>query len=305
MNGFPRAFAVAVSLVSVLGLVSCSKLPGGDTGCTSPDALSVTSKLIDDQIEKDVTAKSKQADGSYSVSPSAIRAAIAQLKISIDDIRTTKSDPNSTKKFCAGTAKIVFPINAVDDADKARSMASLNAVSALADTANVQRNADAFTFPIEFDVQPTDDKKSVFVESDSIGGQMDFLAEVLEFDLLKPVLQNQATVQQQALQQQTQLQQQAQQQASQAALAQATADNKLSVQTINAAWQSINADTRSQILDAERAWIAAKAANCNVQAASASTDPTDNETARLKCDTEANGARMQWLKQYMPSLDGQ
>jgi hypothetical protein len=294
-------------LVSAIGLAGCGQGIGLGTGtnCTSSDALDTTSKLITDQVEKDALQKSKQSDGSYSVSPSSIRAAISLLKISIDDIRTTKSDPNSTKKFCTGTAKVVFPLNAIDDADRARSIANLNSVSALADTANVQRNADSFSFSIDYDVQPTDDKKSVYAESDSITAQMDFLAEVVESYLLKPALANQAATQQQAQQQQAQAQQAAQQQASQAALLAATADNKLSVQTINATWGAIGADAKTQLVDAERAWIAAKVANCNVQAAAASTDPTDKETARLKCDTAANQARADWLKQYLPTVNNQ
>jgi hypothetical protein len=307
MGYVARALGAVAALTVVASLAGCGQNLGlaQETTCTSPDTFAVAAKLVSDQVEKDALAKSKQADGSYAVSPSAIRAAVALLKISIDDVRTTKADPNSTKKFCTGTMKVVFPLNAIDGADKARSMANLTTVSALADTANVQRNADAFTFSADYDVQPTDDRKSVFVESDSIAPQMDFLAEVVGAYLARPILESAAAAQQQAQQQQAQQQQLLTQQASQAALAQATADNKLSIQVINATWSSIGADNRAQLLDAERAWIAAKAADCNVQAAAASTDPTDRETARLKCDTAANQARSDALKQYMPAPDDQ
>lgn len=80
----------------------------------------------------------------------------------------------------------------------------------------------------------------------------------------------------------------------------AVADNKLSTQGITAAWNAIETSTRADILPQQRAWIKSKDANCSVEAASASLDHTEQETARLKCDTEANRSRIEWLKQYLP-----
>ncbi|MBF5090581.1 DUF1311 domain-containing protein [Novosphingobium sp. NBM11] len=86
----------------------------------------------------------------------------------------------------------------------------------------------------------------------------------------------------------------------QAAHDKAAADNKLSTQGITAAWNAIETSTRADILPQQRAWIKSKDANCSVEAASASLDQTEQETARLKCDTEANRSRIEWLKQYLP-----
>lgn len=86
----------------------------------------------------------------------------------------------------------------------------------------------------------------------------------------------------------------------QAAHDRAAADNKLSTQGITAAWSAIETSTRADILPQQRAWIKSKDANCSVEAASASLDQTEQETARLKCDTEANRSRIEWLKQYLP-----
>lgn len=80
----------------------------------------------------------------------------------------------------------------------------------------------------------------------------------------------------------------------------AVADNKLSTQGITAAWNAIETSTRTDILPRQRAWIKSKDANCSVEAASASLNQTEQETARLKCDTEANRSRIEWLKQYLP-----
>jgi len=37
-----------------------------------------------------------------------------------------------------------------------------------------------------------------------------------------------------------------------------------------------------------------------VEAAAVSLDQTEQETARLKCDAQANNQRVEWLKQYLP-----
>ncbi|WP_454798640.1 lysozyme inhibitor LprI family protein [Novosphingobium lindaniclasticum] len=81
---------------------------------------------------------------------------------------------------------------------------------------------------------------------------------------------------------------------------QALADNKLSTQAITAAWKAIETPQRADLLPQQRAWIKAKDANCSIEAASASLDPTEQDTARLNCDTAANRSRVDWLKKYLP-----
>ena len=243
----------------------------------------------------------KSADGTvFALPESSIRAGINLLTISFTDIRTTRVDPNSTKRFCTGTAKVVFPLNAIQDADTARTAAHMDTVNAIAQAAGVQRGADSFSFPIDFDVQPTDDRKNTFAESSTIDVQTGFLAELIDSYLVKPKIENQLLATQQAQQAQAQQQQALAQQASQAALDQAGAEDKLSAQTVNATWSAIDEATRNQIIDVQRAWVRSKAATCNIQAAGASIDPTDKETARLKCDTAANQERLTWLNQYVP-----
>lgn len=283
-------------------LAGCDKITQEDVTCGSSSATDVTVSLIKDQIEKDATAKSRQTDGSYNVPISNIRAAINTLKISIDDVRTTKADPNSTKRFCSASAKVVFPVSSITDAERARTLAQASSLSDITDAAKMQRNADYFTFDIDYDVQPTDDRKTIFSESDSIDPQMNALAEIVNASLLRASLESQASAQQQQQQAESDAQKAAAQQAAEATLEQAKADNALSIQMINATWTSIPTDMRSQILDAQRAWLKAKIAQCNIDAASASIDPMEKETARLKCDTTANQNRTTWLKQYVPQM---
>jgi uncharacterized protein YecT (DUF1311 family) len=294
-------FGVALALSAIFGaasLSSCDKIQ--EVTCTSQGSTDVTTQLIKEQIEKAAIAKGKSSDGTTNVPEAAIRAAINLLKIAFEDIRTSKVDPNSTKRFCTANVRVVFPLNAIADADKARSDLSLNTVNDLAEAAGIQRSADSFTFSLDYDVQPTDDKKSIFSESDGVAGPSGFFSEVLVSYLAKSRVEAAAQAQQQAQQQQAQEQEQLNQQARQATLDEATAENKLSTQAISATWTAIDPDTRSQIIDIQRAWIKEKTATCNIQAASTSIDPIEKETARLKCDTASNQQRIEWLKRYLP-----
>ena len=69
--------------------------------------------------------------------------------------------------------------------------------------------------------------------------------------------------------------------------------------TTNAVWQGIPAESRARLLDLQKAWVRKKDADCRVEAASASADPTETQVARLKCDTRMQGERANWLRQYM------
>ena len=73
---------------------------------------------------------------------------------------------------------------------------------------------------------------------------------------------------------------------------------KLTIQVTNAAWQAIEPGVRRQILPLQRAWIAKVKADCHLEAAGASTDATEIETARLNCEARANQSRVGELRQY-------
>jgi uncharacterized protein YecT (DUF1311 family) len=280
-----------------LGTAACNR-NGTAVGCTAESAQAPVVEIVREQLEKSISAKVRGDDGARTVSLSKIRAAIGQLVIAIDDIRTSKEDPNSTKRFCTGTLKVRFATDALADADRTRETAGLNTVSALADAADVERHADSFTTAIEFNVQPTDDGEKVFAETESGNNMFDFAAEVLASGLLRASTENNQREQAQAQAQQTAEQTVALGEQRAANLASAKTDNQLAVQTIGATWQALAAATRQRLLPQQRAWIAKKSADCKVEAASASIDLNDKEIARLNCDTRITQERLTWLGNF-------
>jgi len=296
MNQRLRRIARLAALAALgLALAGCEKR---SVECTNDSATTTTIGIVRDALES-ATAKAMQNDdGSSSAPLSKIRAAIAQLAISIDDVRTTKKDPDSTKRFCTGTLKVRFPAGALDDAEKARAAAGLNTVSDLADADDVTRNADAFTSDIDYNVQPTDDGSRVYAETDRGNALFGFTSEVLASGLLRHAIEDAKHAEQQAADQQNAAQQAALDAQHQADLAAAKTENQLATQTIGATWKAIPDGIRHQLLPAQRAWIAKKDADCRVEAASSSTDPQEQEVARLGCDTRTTRERIDWLDQY-------
>lgn len=266
--------------------------------CTAASAQEPVVGIVKDQLERAVSTAVRKDDGARAVSLSKIRAAIAQLVIGIDDIRTSKEDPNSTKRFCTGTLKIRFPGDTLSDADSARANNGLGSVSDLADSNDIERHADSFTAAIEFNVQPTDAGDKVFAETESGNNMFSFAAQVLASGLMNASIADAKHAQQQAADQQAANQNAALGEQRNANLASAKTDNQLAVQTIAAVWKSLAPATRARLLPLQKAWIRKKDADCQVEAASASTDPTDMEVAKLACDTRAEQERTSWLQPY-------
>jgi uncharacterized protein YecT (DUF1311 family) len=174
----------------------------------------------------------------------------------------------------------------------------LGTVTQLADSNDVDREADTFSAKTDYDVQPTDTGDKIFAETETKSPLMNVVSEVIASSLLHNVLQQAAAAQKQ--------QQQAQQTQQNTALAEqkaadlnsAKVDNQLAMQSILAVWRALPAAVRAQLLPQQRAWVRKKDADCRVEAASASTDPTDMEVARLKCDTTATQERINFLQPY-------
>ena len=279
----------------MLLLAACGK---PTVQCSNEAAQAPVVSIVKEQVEKAIANQTRDESGVRAVSLSKIRAAVNQLSIVIADVRTSKEDPNSTKKFCSGSLRIRIPSKTIEDADAAREIAKKPSVSQLADSNNVEQQADSFSADIEFNVQPTDDGSKVFAQTESGENIFSVTAEILSSDLLKSALENGQRETQLSQQQQKTAETAAQEESRQAAFVMAKTENQLAFQTINAVWRSIPSSTRQQLLMLQRAWGRKKDADCNVEASAASVNPTEIATARLTCDTRISKERTDWLQQY-------
>ncbi|MCA6278637.1 MAG: DUF1311 domain-containing protein, partial [Phenylobacterium sp.] len=79
----------------------------------------------------------------------------------------------------------------------------------------------------------------------------------------------------------------------------AAAENKLANQQINAVWKALPEEARTEFLEIQRAWVRKKTADCNIEAAGASTEVMPREAARLRCDTRLTLSRISELQSLM------
>lgn len=288
-----------IALVALLPLVvSCGNLTKPSLTCTNEDAISTTLEVVSAQVEKRVRNSLKRDDGSAVVGLAKIRATLKQMRLSIADIRTSKEDPNSTKKFCTGRFKVVVPQEVLEDAEKGRELAQQNSIADLAEQQNFEAEANAFSSDISYDVQPTDEGDKVYAQVEDGDNVYAFVSGVVASHLARKALENEKVQQQQAVAAQQQEEAAALAEQKSAALGQAKAEYQLAEQTINEVWGNIPSETRSSLLPLQRAWIKKKAADCRIEAAANSTDPQEREASRLRCDSRLTYDRVNQLRGY-------
>src|SRR3954466_2340997 len=246
-------FVVLVALFPLL--VSCGNLTKPSLTYTNQDAVATTLNVVNDQVEKLVRNALKREDGTSVVGLSKIRATLKQLKFSIEDIRTAKEDPNSTKKFCTGRLRVVIPQEVLEDADKSREIARQGTVADLAEQQNFEAEANAFTADLSYNVQPTDEGDKVYAQIEDGDNVYAFVSGVVGSHLTRKALENAKVQEEQAIAAQRAEEEAALAQQKSATLEEAQAENRLAEQTINEVWRSIPSDARASLLDLQRAWI--------------------------------------------------
>ena len=278
-----------------LFLGGCSQVMGASADCAGTDSTSVTLDLVRDQILKKA---GQQDEGDPSLSKSKIRATVRQLVLSLEDVRTSKDDPNSTKQFCTGRLKLIAPADMLSDANQTRELAELNSIEDLAENANVEANANAFTAEIDFNVQPTDDGDKIYSQLESGNEVINFVAEFVKNVLLKSAVADAKAEQDRIAAEQQSAELAATQGQLTASFEEAKAENKMAIASINAIWRAVPADARARMLDVQLAWGKRKDATCRVEAASGATSEAEIQIARLRCDTREQNARANELSQY-------
>jgi uncharacterized protein YecT (DUF1311 family) len=269
------------------------------TDCASQASRDVITSIVREQVEKAAEAELAAEDGTKLASASKVRATVAELKVLIEDIRTTKKDPDSTKRFCAGTARVVVPLAMIQDADQTRKLLDMSTVDNLLEQAGLKRSADSVTFDLEFSVQPTDKRDKIYGEVEGAAPMFTALGEVVGAHLARREIEGASQAQAAeiaAAEAETAKQTEAAQKAD---LDLATAENKLANQQINTLWKNLPEAARSQLLELQRAWVRKKTADCNIEASGVSTEAMPKEAARLRCDTRLTMERISELQSLM------
>ncbi len=171
-----------------LTLTSCNQ--GIDATCSSYETQVAVNKILLEKVES-LVSDQKNSDGIFVFDIQKIRASLAQIQISLESVRTVTKDTNSSKRFCTGILKITIPTTMFNEVEKSRELSEFQKISQYARQLNIESNVNVFTQKqFQYNVQPTDDKKELYVEAENTIA-VSIITEITTSFLLKPVLEEQ------------------------------------------------------------------------------------------------------------------
>lgn len=268
--------------------------------CDSDSAQSALSEIIKGEIENSTAREA--SSNSIALPSGAVRAVIEQIDLIVEDVRTTEKDPKSTKRFCTGKLKVVFPEKIIRGSDDARAAVNLGNLFELASSNGFEKVANSFFRDVDYSIQPTDDGKKIYAEIDrELIAARPFFSEIVLSYLLKNRIEQNAAQEARRLAMEKAEQQRIADETKQSVLEEAQLENKLSIQQVAEVWQSLRSMDRQALVQFQKAWLSRKSADCAAEVRQMAGDRREVEIARLKCDTNANRARADWLRQRFPT----
>lgn len=270
--------------------------------CGDPATLAPLKGLIQESLEEHTKKEVATAEQDWDAAKA--RALASKVTLAFTDIRTSKKDPSSTKRFCEATLNATIPSELIDAANQVRTAINFKDLTHYANALDLKFEAGKASYTIEYAAQPTDDGKKVFVESAKGNKVVIFVSDLLAANLMKPALDAAATQKAQAQEaaEAQKAQQEREQQALQAQqaslqLERAKAGLKEANNQINLVWNA-SPELRKELLAEQRTWLKQRDIECKLRATSASLETSDNdrEVIRLQCEIDMTHQRTQTLK---------
>lgn len=237
-----------------------------------------------------------------SVAPSSMtnamkRSSLEKVIFTVSNIITTSKDPNSTLRTCSATVSLKIDANEYNILSEFYSKNYQRNFDKTMESYNLEQNANTFSTKVDYTVQPTDDKKTVFVKSVANNGASAGAAFISTLSIMQPIVeqekvqrakQQQALAEQQAeqaakkelLEQQTQTQVQNEQpetpttpQSQPVAQTAASSQQELTVnearerfmeadRNLSATWHELGQPRQKALLPEQRQWIRNKESIC-------------------------------------------
>lgn len=159
-----------------------------EDSCSSAVAAKTMREMLVDAAEE----SARQENKSNADNPNAlrfdlakIRALAAEVGFDLEDVITTKKDPNSTKKFCEAQLTLSLPSAVLDDANALLQEYGLPSVQAEAEDEGFRVDLGKFKSKISYSVQPTDAGDKLYTEVDAFSRYSDLVATTVQYAALK------------------------------------------------------------------------------------------------------------------------
>ncbi|TCM62821.1 uncharacterized protein DUF1311 [Acinetobacter calcoaceticus] len=295
----------------LLALISCTLMM---TGCDKVKSLAGKDVKCDDETTKTIVVEafnkslSEAADErvkelveteNIALDRAKLRAVMQQITFNVTNVRTNNSDPNSKKEYCATEFVVKLPDQMVKDANAARKLYDETDVAQAAILTDISLVANELKKELEYFVQPTDDKKTVYVQLENADVLTSFVRNVAVDSLLKTARQNSIDAANQEEMKRV-ADENATAQAYQSVLiAEAKSNLDKANVNINLVWNATTKDVRNQLIDEQKIWLKKRELECKLN----STETDNPEVARLNCEASMTAQRTQELRQKIYYLE--
>ncbi len=284
-----------------------------DKTCSSQLAVQTISEIFSDNVEREARDENKSIPEEKRLDLAKIRAVAGQIKYSLDDVLTTKSDPHSTKKFCEANLFLAIPGGTLTNANEKRKTQNQPQIKTLAEDSNFRVDGDKFSLKISYSVQPTDDGKKLQVTVENVKPFQQIVSSTVLWAVVNLPTQNansgslQQAIASPAISPSTTANPTGVQATSPVSSSEPTPKSPLQVvneeyaaaeHEINFVWKSLPKQIRDANLDAQRVFNAEKETVCGKEALAAG-DGEKFEIVRNKCWARYYKARTPDLKRLL------
>lgn len=284
-------------MIVSIGLTSCDQvkhMTGKTIDCSNTTGTSLVLQMINEDIEQ-LTLKENNEVGEHVFRGSEIRATLAQMPLKLESIRTSKTDPNSSKVFCVANVQVSLPTKTYNEANVALDKVTGYAnVESVAEDYGLDSNANVFAIDIDYDLQPTDDGESVFAHVQNSSAIENFLRDIIAAIILKPKMEQQQAKNARLAAENERLTQQS----LDSQLMLAKEENSDAKRQLNQLWAKFDVATQNNLMTEQKAWVDEKLADCQLEAYQQGGDISDTqiEINRLECDTRKVQKRKEYLE---------
>ncbi len=298
------ALPLLLSLLASLTLITaCQSKP--KLACNSPEVQEATIASILETAEADALTHNQAG---LTIDSASIKSIFSQIKLSIDDTRTDKTDDN--KISCAASLKIELPAAMLNDANALATTAKTSTLTEIAQKMGMMATGSTLKKDISFTAQQTDDGKKIKVDLFDLKSIATVPSTLAYYTLAKPAVDTKLASDAKAAND-----------AQKAAFDKAKSANTAANKAINELWKNLPADLQAQNADAEKTWVNKKLTECAAEAskfkkpdaaapastpaigivapATTAASPAvnyDADIARLNCDTKMTKDRFNELQ---------
>lgn len=312
-------FAVAIPLSVLFSLSGCdeiSTISKNTVKCGDDTSLQLVKSLLEDSTQSRV--KNIASNEGVLTDSAGLRASTSQINFSLEDIRTSETDPNSTKVFCVAALSTSLNSEMIDRANFVTDYYEQANLSEEAFQQDIDMDGNAIKYSLEYSIQPTDDGVNIYGQLQNGSELIDFIGTAVVNAIQKNSVQAMKAQQQKANVENAIAEKRAEEE-DQALIAQAEANasreatNEIAAisaeqakvkvtmeykrSEFNELWKTASVETKESLSAGQKEWVEERDEICLDRAREA--DSERQEIVRMECITELLSDRYYQLKEYI------